>query len=266
MSIRYFTYILSLAMVLLAVGCKNKDDKSFNIFTIADDKNLGLQVKNEIASDPVNYPILSETQYPQAYAYLRGLRDEILNTGTVFYKDEFAWEIYIIEDDNTLNAFCAPGGYIYVYTGLIKFLDTEDELAGVLGHEMAHADLRHSTDQLTKQYGLGTLISIVLGDNQNQLTDIAQGLVTLAFSRSDETQADKFSVKYLCPTDLNAAGAAGFFEKLNAIGGSSPPAFLSTHPNPDNRVAKITAEKGELGCTGTATNDAAYAAFIASLP
>lgn len=265
MNMMRYTYILSLAVVLLASGCK-KDDKSINIFTIADDKNLGLQVKNEIASDPATYPLLSETQYPAAYTYLRNLRDKILNAGAVKYKTEFAWELHIINDDNTLNAFCAPGGYIYVYTGLIKFLDTEDELAGVLGHEMAHADRRHSTDQLTKQYGIGTLVSIVLGNNQNQLTDIAQSLVSLAFSRSDETEADEYSVKYLCPTDLNAAGAAGFFVKLDAMGGTNPPAFLSTHPNPDNRVTKINQNKTDFGCTGTLTNDAAYAAFKASLP
>ena len=53
-----------------------------------------------------------------------------------------------------LNAFCTPGGYIYVYTGLIKYLDNEAQLAGVLGHEIAHADLRHVTDQLTEQYGV----------------------------------------------------------------------------------------------------------------
>lgn len=258
-------YILSLAVVLLAAGC-NKDDKSINIFTIEDDKTLGLQVKTEIASDPATYPLLSEAQYPAAYTYMRNLRDKILNAGVVHYKDEFAWEMHIIQDDNTLNAFCAPGGYIYVYTGLIKFLDSEDELAGVLGHEMAHADRRHSTDQLTKQYGLSTLISIVLGDNQNQLTDIAQGLVGLAFSRADETEADEYSVKYLCPTDLNAAGAAGFFVKIEALGGTNPPAFLSTHPNPDNRITKINDWETTLGCTGTETNDAAYAAFKASLP
>ena len=62
---------------------------------------------------------------------------------------DFDWELKIIHDDETLNAFCAPGGYIYVYTGLIKFLAHEDNLAGVIGHEIAHADLRHSTQQLT---------------------------------------------------------------------------------------------------------------------
>lgn len=262
----HITWILLLTM-LVGAGC-NKDDKSINIFTITDDKNLGLQVKGQIESDPASYPLLSESQYPQAYAYIRGLRDKILNGGKIRYKNEFAWEVYIIEDDNTLNAFCTPGGYIYIYTGLIKFLESEDELAGVLGHEMAHADRRHSTDQLTKEYGFSTLISIALGNNQNQLTDIAQSLVTLAFSRADETEADKYSVIYLCPTDLNPTGAAGFFEKIEAQGGSNTPQFLLTHPNPENRIAKInTVETDEsLTCNGTLTNNAAYAAFKASLP
>lgn len=262
----HITWILLLAM-LVGAGC-NKDDKSINIFTITDDKNLGLQVKGQIESDPAAYPILSESQYPQAYTYIRGLRDKILNGGKIRYKNEFAWEVYIIEDDNTLNAFCTPGGYIYIYTGLIKFLESEDELAGVLGHEMAHADRRHSTDQLTKEYGFSTLISIALGNNQNQLTDIAQSLVTLAFSRADETEADKYSVIYLCPTDLNPTGAAGFFEKIEAQGGSNTPQFLLTHPNPENRIAKINAVETDesLTCNGTLTNNAAYAAFKASLP
>ncbi len=266
MRMNRYTWILSLALVLLAAGCKNKDDRSFNIFTIQDDKDLGLQVKNEIASDPATYPILSETQYAQSYTYLRGLRDKILNGGNVFYKNEFAWELYIVRDDNMLNAFCAPGGYIYVYTGLIKYLDSEDQLAGVLAHEIAHADRRHSTDQLTKAYGIGTMVSVVLGNDPNTLTDIAQNLLFLGFSRSAETEADEYSVKYLCPTDLNAAGAAGFFQKIESQGGSSTPQFLSTHPNPDNRIANINAEEVELGCTGTNTNDAAYNAFKASLP
>lgn len=257
---------LVLALLLAATGCKNKDDRSFNIFSIQDDIDLGKQVKAEIAANPAQYPLLSEAQYPQAYAYLRNVRDKILNSGQVFYKDKFAWEVFIVQDDNTLNAFCAPGGYIYVYTGLIKYLDSEDEFAGVLAHEIAHADRRHSTDQLTKAYGIGTLVSVVLGDNQSSLTDIAQNLVFLSFSRSDETEADEYSVKYLCPTTLNAAGAAGFFEKIEAQGGSNPPQFLSTHPNPDNRIAKIYEQRNDLSCTGTATLDSEYAAFKASLP
>ncbi len=244
----------------------NKDGGGINIFSIEDDKDLGAQLAAEIEADPSTYPLLSEVTYASAYEYLYDIRDEILATGKINYKDEFAWQLKIVNDDDVLNAFCTPGGYIYVYTGLIKYLDNEAELAGVLGHEMAHADLRHVTDQLTEQYGISLLLSIVLGNKQSVLTDIAVGLVGLSFSRSDETQADEYSVIYLCPTDYVATGAAGFFEKIEAEGGSSVPEFLSTHPNPDNRIEDIYATSAELGCSGDEEYASAYEDFLNSLP
>lgn len=258
---------LFIAAITLSTSCRNPDDNSINIFSIEDDKTLGAQVNAEIQANPQEYPVLPKAQYPQAYAYLEGMRNKLLDAGNVFYKDEFAWEVYIIRDDNTLNAFCTPGGYIYVYTGLIKYLDAEHELAGVLGHEMAHADRRHSTDQLTKIYGLQFMLDILLGNNQNNLTNIAASLVTLSFSRSNETEADTYSVRYLCPTDYKADGAGAFFQKLIDNGQSGgTPVFLSTHPDPGNRVQNITDQRNEQGCTGTGTFDSAYNNFKNSLP
>ncbi|TXC85083.1 M48 family metalloprotease [Luteibaculum oceani] len=257
-------------IALLTLGaCKKKDGGSpgFNLFSIEDDKRFGAQMDSTILASPNEYPVLSKNAYPQAYSYLENMRDKLLNSGQVTYKDEFDWEVKIIRDDETLNAFCTPGGYIYIYTGLIKYLDAEYELAGVLGHEMAHADLRHSTSQLTQQYGISALLGIVLGNNPGLLAEISAKLLFLKFNRNDEAQADDFSVRYMCPTDYQADGAAEFFAKLIAeqqAGGQ--PEFLSTHPNPENRVEDIRAKRQELGCEGTATYDQEYAAFINSLP
>ncbi|MCS7072990.1 MAG: M48 family metalloprotease [Bacteroidia bacterium] len=247
-------------------GCK-KNGEGFNIFSIEDDKALGAKTAAQIESDPANYPILPEEQYPVAYQHLRRIRDNILNSGKVPYRDEFAWQVKIIRDDNTLNAFCTPGGYIYVYTGLIKFLDAENELAGVMGHEIAHAARRHSTDNLTKAYGIQTLLEVVLGKNQGLLTDIAANLLILKFSRSHETDADEQSVIYLYSTEYDARGTAKFFEKLTAQGqGSSVPAFLSTHPNPDNRIQNINAKWSSLGGRTGQTYPQRYQEFKNSLP
>lgn len=261
---------IPVALLMFAFAACNKNDEGVNIFTIDQDKKLGAQVKQEIASDPVKYPILSRTTYASAYAYLDQMKTTILNSGSVTYKNEFVWELFIIRNDSVQNAFCTPGGYIYVYTGLIKYLDNATSLAGVMGHEIAHADKRHTTNAMTKQYGLSTLISIVLGENQNQLSDIAQSLVGLTFSRENESEADKYSVKYLCPTEYRANGAAEFFTKIINQGGLQIPAFLSTHPNPDNRVSNINAEATALACTGGGIvpgNDVtAYNNFKAMLP
>ncbi len=259
--------ILSCCVVLtLFTGCKKGD---INLFTLEDDKALGQQTVQQILSDPATYPILSESQYASAYTYMNAMRDKILNSGKVQHKDDFEWKLYIINDPNTQNAFCTPGGYIFVYTGLIKYLDNASSLAGVLGHEMGHADHRHSTTQMTKQYGIQTLLDVVLGNNQNQLTQIASSLVNLTFSREDEKDADAQSVTYLCPTIYRANGAQDFFQKIVASGASQPPAFLSTHPNPDNRVQNINTKSTELGCNSIPTNNVEtteYVAFKNSLP
>lgn len=248
-----FFLTLTLAFFTLS-GCQ-----TFNLFTLDDDRALGLQVSQQIESDPKQFPILPERGNQEVYKYVRSLTQKLLNTGKVNYRNEFAWEVKIIKDDETLNAFATPGGYIYVYTGLIKFLDSEDQLAGVLGHEIAHAAMRHSTRQLTKIYGLSTLLNVVTKKAEpGVLEQIALSLVSLSFSRAHETEADNYSVEYLCPTNLHAAGAAGFFKKIESAGGSRPPAFLSTHPNPGNRVANIENKANMMNCKGTEKNVREY--------
>lgn len=263
-------FILSLLVcttVMLSFnGCKK--DGGLNFFTIEDDKNFGAQVETEINSSG-QYNILDRTAYASQYAYLENIKQQILNSGQVTHANDFTWKLYIIKDDATQNAFCTPGGYIYVYTGLIKYLDNASSLAGVIGHEMAHADKRHSTQQLTAQYGFSLLVSVIAGTTgQDQLAQIVGSLSSLAYSRDHEKEADKYSVIYLCPTQYRADGAADFFQKIIDSGAPQPPAFLSTHPSPDNRVANIQGEKAERNCTGNPAttveyND--YTAFKASL-
>ena len=228
--------------------------RNFNLFSVDDDIKLGEQLKGEIAQDSTTYPLLDEQQYPEAYAHIRRIRDRILNSGKVQYKDKFAWEVRIIHNDSTLNAFVTPGGYIYVYTGLIKYLDHEDELAGVMGHEIAHADRRHSTRNMTKQYGISAILGILLGRNPGKLSEILGGitgnLAGLKFSRDLEAEADSYSVDYLSHTEYQCNGAAGFFAKMLKEGsGQAPPQFLSTHPSSESRVEDINTKARSIGCS-----------------
>jgi predicted Zn-dependent protease len=260
--------LLLCSVALFQTAC----ERPVNVFTVAQDKQLGAQLAQEIASNPTDYPVLDEAAYPVAYNYLHEMRDIILASPEVKFKDDFEWQLKIIHDDNTLNAFAAPGGYMYVYTGLIKYLDKVDHLAGVLAHEIAHADQRHSTAQMTNQYGLEFLVTMASGGStQGQLAQVASGLTSLGFSRGFETDADEHSVDYLKSTRYACNGAAGFFVKLEAQGqGSSTPAFLSTHPNPDNRITKINDRAAKEGCSTTLWHDngdnGAYTAMIATLP
>lgn len=222
-----------LALTLgLLTGCSD-----LNVFTVEDDIELGRQLRDEIARDPATYPLLDRAQYPEAYWHLDAIAASLLDTGVVDHRDDFAWEFHIVHDDEVLNAFAAPGGYVYVYTGLIHALDSEDAFAGVLGHEIAHAAERHSTQQLTRTYGLLTLSDFLLDGDAEIAGELATGLASLGFSRGHEHDADDHSVLYLCETPYAADGVARFFEDLE----DAPiPAFLSTHPSSDNRVEEVT--------------------------
>ncbi|MBU6324915.1 MAG: M48 family metalloprotease [Bacteroidetes bacterium] len=265
MSFRNVLLLSAGALLTALVSCRDKDG-DINIFSIQDDLAFGAQVSAEFEKDSA-IVVLDSAKYAAQYAYLYKIRNQILNSGQIVYKSEFPWRVRIIRDDSVLNAFCTPGGYIYFYTGILKYLESEDQLAGVMGHEMAHADKRHSTDAMTREFGLSVLFDIVFGRNKGQLVRIVAGLKQLQYSREAESEADDYSVTYLCPSTLDAAGAAGFFEKLLATGsGSNVPQFLSTHPSPENRVQRIKDRKTTLGCTGTDKNTAAYTAFKNTLP
>lgn len=262
--IRYF--FLLCCCSLFTFSCSKEG--GINLFSVEQDAQLGMQLRDEVLNNPQEYPVLSRTQYPAAYTYVEQIVADILASGEVTHAEDFPWEVHIIQNDSTLNAFAAPGGYIFIYTGLIKFLDQKDDFVGVVAHEMAHADRRHSTEQLTKSYGLSFLLDAVLGNNQNVASDILASLLTLQFSRSDEREADEYSVIYLCKTEYAANSAASFFAKLLQQGNAaSPPEFLSTHPSPENRVEDINAEAQERGCdTKFDSSQSSWNSFQNTLP
>ncbi|HBF19579.1 MAG: peptidase M48 [Owenweeksia sp.] len=268
MKISLFRVWISLSLVISLFACDKNNNVSV-FFSPEDDVELGAQVAAEIESDP-QYQILSRTQYPEAYQYLDSMVNAILNTNEVAYRNEFVWDVHIVRDDNVLNAFATPGGYIYVYTGLIKYLDNPDALAGVLGHEIAHADLRHTSRNLQKQYGVQFLLNLLLGEDPSQLEQIAgqvAGTVAgLQFSREYETEADEKSVEYLAPTGFACDGAKIFFQRIEEEQGSSGPEFLSTHPSPSNRVENIEEKVAEENCSTQRTNPSGYVQFVNSLP
>ncbi len=265
-----YSIIVTFWLALLIGFSACDKNNNFVIFSIDNDIALGKQVSQQIAADP-SYKILPLGQYPQVYNYLNGMRDAILNSGEIVYKDKFAWELHVIQNDTVLNAFATPGGYIYVYTGLIKYLDHADDLAGVMGHEMAHADLRHSVRNLQKMYGVELLLNVALGQNPNQLAQIAGQvagtLAGLKFSREYETDADTHSVNYLSHTKYACNGAALFFIKLTQSEQSGQqPEFLSTHPNPDNRIQNINNRAAQLKCSTELAPNTDYEAIKKSLP
>jgi predicted Zn-dependent protease len=210
------------------------------------DQTLGEQFSAQMNSHPVHGEILDPVKNKQAYAYLEKIKSNILKSNDIKHRDDFKWELKIIKEDSTLNAFCVAGGYIYVYTGLIKFLDSEAELAGVLAHEIAHADCRHTTMRMVSEYGISFVISLMVGGDMTALVNIGRELLGLTFSRADEQQADEMAVTYLYDTQYDPRAVGGFFKKM-IDRDAKIPEFLSTHPASDNRVMDINDTWKKLG-------------------
>jgi predicted Zn-dependent protease len=176
----------------------------------------------------------------------------ILQSDDLVRNDDFTYHVTII-DKNVINAFAVPGGKIYFYTGLMKYLDNAANLAGFMAHEMAHIDRRHTSRQLSKVYGVEFVLNAIFGKDKSNLEEIASGLATglasLRFSRSDEYEADEYSIRYMADTHYyHPKGIAGFFEKLKADGQTAETfEFLSTHPSDDNRLANMGSVWVSLG-------------------
>jgi predicted Zn-dependent protease len=264
--------LFSLMLLIGAQSCKKDDSvlSDLNFFSLSKDIELGETMDSIIRADVVEFPVLDPATNVKAYQYIDKMFQAILASKEIKHRNDFDWEITIINKD-IKNAFAVPGGKLYFYTGLMKYLDNGANLAGVLAHEMAHADRRHSTQQLSKAYGVQILLGILAGDNKSQLgqiaLDMAGGLVQLQFSRTDEYEADEYSVKYLADTDYNPKGVAGFFEKLSAENQTAQTfEFLSTHPNDKDRVSNINSVWEDLGSPSGSDFTNEYVEFKSLLP
>lgn len=215
---------------------------------------IGRESVNSIALDSLENPLLSAEEFPEVYAYVREMVKEITGSEAVQYRSLFKYDsIQIIDRPDVLNAFCTPGGYIYVYTGLMLYLDQPDHLAGVIGHEIAHAEKRHSAIRLQKEFGRKKIVDFVLfsgaGLGGYVQAKILSEMLTLNYSRDQEAQADELSVEYLSDTRFACDGVAGFFKKLVESGQQDAlPEMLSDHPSSQNRVMSIEAKVASLQC------------------
>jgi predicted Zn-dependent protease len=174
--------------------------------------------------------------------------------------EKFNWEYVLIESPE-VNAWCMPGGKIAVYTGIMPILKTEAALATVLGHEVAHATLRHGKERYARAmkenlWGVAAGAAAIVGGQLLCKTDTCKKLSTLGgvaagfaltflerkYSRGDETEADKEGQLYMARAGYDPAEAPRLWDRMGAAsGGAAPPEFMSTHPSDASRKANLNA-------------------------
>ena len=160
---------------------------------------------------------------------------------------QWRWEVNLI-GSKQINAFCMPGGKIAFYTGILDQLRlSDDEAAMILGHEMAHALREHARARIAKSQGTGTLLSLGaqllgLGQLGNVAANLGTQLLTLKFSREDETDADLVGLELAARGGYNPQASVSLWEKMGqAGGGAGGPSFLSTHPSGPQRIQQLQA-------------------------
>ena len=161
-------------------------------------------------------------------------------------KTNYPFQFYVLADNRTVNAFALPGGPIFITEALLTRLQNEDQLAGVLGHEVGHVIARHSAEQISKQelsQGIAGAAGVAVGDaNSAYYAQVVANMVNMKYGRDDELESDNLGVRFMIQAGYNPEALIGVMDILEeASGGSQVPEFQSSHPSPANRREKIKA-------------------------
>jgi predicted Zn-dependent protease len=162
--------------------------------------------------------------------------------------ESFNWQFNLIQSDQ-VNAWCMPGGKVAFYTGIMPITQDDTGIAVVMGHEIAHAVASHSRERMSNglaaNFGM-SMLSSAIGQNPTltqaiflQSIGIGSELGMLSFSRRHELEADELGLIFMAVAGDDPRQAPIFWERMSAVGGGSPPEFLSTHPGPESRIEKL---------------------------
>jgi len=228
-----------LGLIFLAACAVNPatGNRQLTLMTEGQEIQMGREAHPQILASMGRYPDENLQEYVQ------GLGEELAASSE---RPDLPWTFEIL-DEPVINAFALPGGFIYVTRGIMAYLDSEAELAGVLGHEIGHVTARHSVNQMSRaqlaQLGLG--VGMVLAPELQRFQGLASAgmqLLFLKFGRDDEHQADELGVRYMSREGYDPARLSGVMVMLGEVSGGEGgriPEWLSTHPDPENREESI---------------------------
>ncbi len=245
---------LIIALVIVVISLVSYfGSTQFNEIT-QEEQHVDMTVDQEIALGLQAAPAMAEqfgglSNNQEWTNQVKEIGQSIVNE-TAAGSSEYEFDFHLLGDSETINAFALPGGQIFITEGLMKNLQTEGQLAGVLAHEVGHVVARHSAEHMAKARlteGLTGAAVIASYDPNNpgsigtaQLAQLIGSMVNMKFGRDDELESDRLGVRFLAETGYDPRSMIGVMQVLAEAGGPNrQPEFFSTHPNPDTRIENI---------------------------
>ena len=245
-------YLMAFAVAAIAI-ISYLGSKTYNPVT-GEEQYINITREQEIALGVQAAPEMA-AQYgglepdPQVQGIVNQIGDNIVDNSAAA-QSEYPFQFYALADNQTVNAFALPGGQVFITDALLALLENQDQLAGVLGHEIGHVIARHAAEQIAKQQlteGLtGAVVLATYDPNDPSTQRTAQvalligQLINLKYGREDELEADHLGVCLMAQAGYDPNQMINVMQILDAASqGMRPPEFLSTHPDPGNRVGEI---------------------------
>jgi predicted Zn-dependent protease len=213
-------------------------------------QHLALAPQQEIALGLQAMPEMiqqygGELQNPEAQALVDRVGQRVVAKSDAG-KTEWQYDFHLLADPRTINAFALPGGQVFITAALLQKLQTEGQLAGVLGHEVGHVVARHSAQRMAKDQltqGITGAVLVASGSgNDAQMAQMIGQMINMKYGRGDELQSDELGVRFMSQAGYDPRAMVGVQELLAAEAeGNAPPEILSTHPSAPNRIQTIEA-------------------------
>ena len=237
--------LIGLGIILFAV-IKYCSSAEINPYT-GEKQHIALTEEQEIAMGIQAAPQMAQQHgglYPneQYQAFVDQVGNRLVEN-SIAKDTNYKYDFHLLADAQTINAFALPGGQIFITYALFSKLENEDQLAGILGHEIGHVVGRHSAERMAKQ-GLtqGILSGVAVGIDPSTAQGAAAvaQMINMSYGREDELQSDDLGVLFMLQSGYNAEELIGVMEILKAAAGPNrTPERMSTHPDPENRIDKI---------------------------
>lgn len=211
--------------------------RSLNAFSTGQDIELGREAYTQVlAGQKLVTSGKNHEMVTRAMTRLAAVADDV----------GYEWEVSLIQDDKTVNAFALPGGKMAVYTGILPVCESETGLAVVMGHEIGHVVARHGTERMTNMLGVDLVLSLLNIGDYAQLAQLGLDVfVNLPNGRQQESESDEIGLVYMARAGYDPREAIAFWERMESLGGGGPPEFLSTHPSHETRIERLRAKLPE---------------------